>query len=71
MGYRRASPALAVCLAACGDNNHPGGGTLLVSPQTGLYTDEAGTEATLNWNVPQTVTIDGDRHRAGRRDRRR
>lgn len=47
MGYRRALPALAVCLAACGDNNHPGGGTLLVSPQTGLYTDEAGTEATF------------------------
>ena len=34
-------------LAACGDNVHPGGGQLLVSPQSGLHTSEAGASATF------------------------
>src|SRR6267142_1875310 len=41
-----AVPCLLV-FAACGDNVHPGGGQLLVSPQTGLHTSEAGTTATF------------------------
>ena len=32
-------------IAACGDNDHPGGGQLLVSPQMGLHTTEFGGTA--------------------------
>src|SRR5438552_12901004 len=46
MRLGRAVPFL-LALAACGDNVHPGGGQLLVSPQTGLETSEAGGLATF------------------------
>src|SRR5690242_1460006 len=42
-----AVPWLAVVVAACGDNVHPGGGELLVSPQSGLMTTEGGGSATF------------------------
>lgn len=44
---RRALPALLCTLAACGDNNHPGESTVLISPTQDLYTDEAGATATF------------------------
>jgi hypothetical protein len=49
MGIRRAvaASALLASLVACGDNDHPGESTLLISPQTGLHTDESGTTATV------------------------
>lgn len=49
MGSRRACAATAVLvsLVGCGDNFHPGESTLLISPQTGLYTDETGATATV------------------------
>jgi hypothetical protein len=34
-------------IAGCGDNLHPGGGELLVTPQTGLHTTESGGTATF------------------------
>jgi hypothetical protein len=34
-------------IAGCGDNIHPGGGELLVTPQTGLHTTESGGTATF------------------------
>jgi hypothetical protein len=38
---------LCSLIAACGDNDHPGGGQLLVTPQTGLHTSESGGTATF------------------------
>jgi hypothetical protein len=49
MGIRRAvaASALLAALAACGDNDHPGESTLIISPETGLRTDESGATATI------------------------
>jgi hypothetical protein len=49
MGIRRAlaASALVCSLVACGDNHHPGESTLLISPETGLFTDEEGTSTTV------------------------
>jgi hypothetical protein len=53
MSTRRAVAASAllvsvvVSVVACGDNMHPGESTLLISPQSGLFTDEAGATATV------------------------
>jgi hypothetical protein len=63
MGSRRGSLALAVVvLCGCGDNVHPGGGTLLVTPQLDLFTSEAGGTATFTvalTNQPQdNVTVE-------------
>lgn len=44
---RRAIPALLCTLAACGDNNHPGESSVLISPTQDLFTDEAGATATF------------------------
>lgn len=49
MGSRRAfaATALLVSFVGCGDNHHPGESTLVISPQTGLYTDETGATSTV------------------------
>ena len=46
MGYRGLALAVVV-LCACGDNEHPGGGTLVISPQVDLRTSESGGTATV------------------------
>jgi hypothetical protein len=46
---------VSVLAAGCGDNDHPGGEQLLVTPQSGLVTTEAGGTATFTvalTNVP-------------------
>jgi hypothetical protein len=63
MGFARASLAIAVVvLAACGDNIHFSRSELVVSPQAGLRTTEAGGTATFTValaNEPATeVTIE-------------
>jgi hypothetical protein len=63
MGLRRAwLPIAVIALVGCGDNVHPGGGTLMVSPQFDLQTTEAGGTATFTValsNAPAgEVTID-------------
>src|SRR5262245_54327459 len=46
MGVCRGWLAIAVlALCSCGDNVHPGGGTLIVSPEIDLHTSEAGGTA--------------------------
>lgn len=47
MGSRGLFVFAALVLASCGDNFHPGGGALLVTPQTNLRTTEAGGTATF------------------------
>src|SRR5262245_56633515 len=39
--------AASLVFVACGDNDHIGGGQLLVSPQQGLRTNETGTSTTF------------------------
>lgn len=53
---RRSLAVVVVVLWGCGDNVHPGGGSLLVSPQLDLYTSESGGTATFTvalTNEPQ------------------
>src|SRR3954463_6438751 len=50
-GVARLALFISALASGCGDNIHPGGGDLLVSPQTGLPTSETGTTATF------TVTL--------------
>jgi hypothetical protein len=47
--FGRVLPALLLScsIAACGDNNHPGESSVLISPTADLYTDEAGATATF------------------------
>src|SRR5438105_10519968 len=47
MRILRGMATALLLVTACGDNIHPGGGELLVSPQTGLLTSESGTTATF------------------------
>jgi len=47
MRNRRALLALAISTLSCGDNVHQDIGTLVVSPQLALYTDETGETATF------------------------
>ncbi len=49
MVTRRALLALlsSSTIVACGDNNHPGESSVLISPTADLYTDEAGATATF------------------------
>jgi hypothetical protein len=56
MGIRRAlaASALVCSLVACGDNHHPGESTLVISPETGLFTDEEGGTATV------TIALSGE-----------
>jgi large repetitive protein len=71
MGTHRALGALLLMFAACGDNLHPGGGDLLVSPRTSLYTDETGFSATFMVSLsndpldPVGVRIDSTDEREG------
>jgi hypothetical protein len=54
-GVARLALVVLALVAACGDNDHPGGEQLLVTPQTGLVTTEAGGAATFTvalTNVP-------------------
>ena len=50
--------AIATLVIACGDNDHLGGGQLLVTPQTGLHTSEAGGQATFS--IRLTAEPDAD-----------
>jgi len=62
-GVARLALLVSALAAGCGDNIHPGGGELLVSPQTGLHTSEAGGTATFTVQLtrfpakPTTVTL--------------
>src|SRR5258706_461206 len=65
MTVRVATLGLLACAsAACGDNDHRGGGELLVTPVAGLHTNEAGGTAqfsvvlTLEPDADITVTLD-------------
>ncbi|HEY5926836.1 MAG TPA: hypothetical protein VIV11_34355 [Kofleriaceae bacterium] len=56
MGLRRGLAIAVLAFCACGDNIHPGGGTLMVSPQIDLRTSEAGGTTTFTValsNAPQ------------------
>jgi len=57
-GVARIALLVSALAAGCGDNIHPGGGELLVSPQTGLHTSEAGGTATFT--VQLTAAPAGD-----------
>ena len=59
-GLRFAVACASACalVAGCGDNEHLGGGQLLVSPQTGLHTDETGGAA--RFTVALTNAPDAD-----------
>ncbi len=46
-GVARLALLVSALAAGCGDNIHPGGGELLVSPQSGLHTTEGGGTATF------------------------
>jgi Calx-beta domain len=61
LGGLRVARCLCACtcaLAGCGDNDHLGGGQLLVTPQTGLHTDETG--GTARFTVALTNEPDAD-----------
>ncbi|HEX5058788.1 MAG TPA: Calx-beta domain-containing protein [Kofleriaceae bacterium] len=62
MGACRSLAIAVVVLCGCGDNIHPGGGTLMVSPQLDLHTTELGGTATFTvalTNQPlEKVTIE-------------
>ena len=46
-GGARLALVVSAFAVGCGDNDHPGGGLLLVSPQTGLHTTESGGVASF------------------------
>lgn len=54
MGTHRALGALMLVLAGCGDNFHPGGGDLVVSPLSSRFTDETGVTATFTVSLSNT-----------------
>lgn len=64
MRHRRALLALVISTLSCGDNVHHDIGTLIVSPQLALYTDEGGEAATFTISLSSppsedvVVTID-------------
>jgi hypothetical protein len=58
MRLRCAVSALAFVLLGCGDNNHIGGGHLLISPSTGLRTNETGASAMFTVALTREPTTD-------------
>jgi len=64
MGVCRSLAIAVVVLCGCGDNIHPGGGSLVVSPKVDLYTSEAEDRRTATFTVALTneplekVTVD-------------
>src|ERR1051326_2562116 len=51
--------ACALLVAGCGDNDHLGGGQLVVSPQTDLHTTDRGGTATftVSMTAPPVVPV--------------
>jgi len=58
MRLRCAVSALAFVVLGCGDNNHLGGGHLLISPNTGLRTNEAGASTMFTVALTHAPTDD-------------
>ena len=60
MGFRGLFALAALVLASCGDNFHPDGGTLMISPQVELRTTEGGGTATFTVSLSRETYRDLD-----------